>query len=370
MNYYFIAPLPAIKKRTRISKMTSVFASLGVNIKFYGWEREKGESLSLRSDDEYSSESVILRGGGYSSVMARAMYPLWMVVVFFKTLNLGRGKTIFCLGWETAFPALIAAKITGATIIFDDADRFSLILTLPRLLSSLLHRLEYWASRKSYIHIVPGFSRYEWRNENMIPLRNTPLREDFETALGESEEIVEGFVVYINGWVGDTRGAPIFLSLADFFHSKKLSICFIVAGRVDSKSGNLLVKHPLVKYYGEVEQSHALALYKKADIVLTYYDPAVPINRKAESNKWGDCVYLGVPFIVNSEVETAREFIETGAAFSVAYGDVEGLANLICKLMDDPIILEDASKKIYSLRENYPSFDDQLKNVFKLVRER
>ena len=369
MIFHFIAPLSALRKRTRLAKMASTFISQGARIVFHGWERVAGESQNLKWGAEVS-ESIILTGGGYSSGHARAMYALWMVAVFIRTLKLGRGKIIFCLGWETAFPALIATKLTGSTIIFDDADRFSLILKLPRPLSSILQRLERWTSRQALIHVVPSFSRYDWKSLNMLPLRNTPRRIDFETASRASRVTSTcKLTIYVNGWIGETRGAPIFLALANQLQARSIPARFIIAGRIDSPAGEELVAHPLVTYHGEIDQVHALALYKHSDIVLTFYDPRIPINLKAESNKWGDCVYFNTPFIVNSEVETARSFIEAHAAFCIGYDDVAGLTRLVSDLVNDRSILCAVSTRLSAFKPEYPVFDDQLRHIVKLIQE-
>lgn len=350
--------------------MVNTFIAEGARIAFHGWERLNGEAKEFAWRAPAVSEATILRGGGYASKRARAMYPLWMIAVFLRTLSLGQRQTIFCLGWETAFPALIAARFTKSLIIFDDADRFSLLFKLPRLLNHMLQRLEHWASREAWIHIVPGFSRYEWRSDNMLALRNTPLRKDFEAARAKNGCTRESrLVIYANGWLGETRGAPIFLALAERLRSKDLPVQIVIAGRVDSAAGEALIAHPLVSYHGELDQLDALALYVDSDVVLTYYDPAIPINRKAESNKWGDCVYFGVPFIVNSEVETAESLVNAGAAFAAPYHDIDALENLISQLMDDRRLIEAASARLAGFKADYPVFDAQLINLLGLLRE-
>lgn len=367
-NIYIFAPLPAINKRTRISKMVRHFLSRGLKIQFYGWERLGNEANNLAYGHDLVEEKLILHGGGYSSSRARLMYPLWMIACFIRTLMIGRKKIIFCLGWESAFPAIIASKITGSKVIFDDADRFSLIFSLPRIVSKILINLERWTSRKSLTHIIPSFSRYEWRTPNMLVLRNTPLRRDFEAAINSTNKSEnDPFTIYANGWLGETRGAPIFLKLLNNLQKSNTNVKMILAGRVDSPNGHLLANHPMSTYHGEIEQRKALEFYQKSDIVLTYYDPAIPINRKAESNKWGDCVFFHTPFIVNSEVETAIPFLESGAAFSVPYDDAEKLTELISALIIDRSLIHNAAENLERFRLDYPIFDDQLDLIINLI---
>ena len=364
----FLAPLPSLGKRTRLTKMSSVMLSLNYRIRFFGWEREEGEINELGPTNDQITEIVLMRGGGYASTAARARYPLWMAKVFLQVLRLGRNKVIFCLGWESAFPAVIAAWFTGSRIVFDDADRFSMILRLPSIANRALQALERWTSRRSTLHIVPGFSRYDWQHEKMFVLRNCPLSTDYEKAALISLERPKGsLVLYANGWIGDTRGAPILLKLLNEADLHDLDLHLVLAGRIEGLNAAMLTKHSKVTFVGEVPQSNALAWYNVVDCVLTLYDPAVPINRKAESNKWGDAIFLGCPIIVNSEVETARELVDASVAFSFPYGGVTELIDLVSELIKRPEKIRRASLATEAVRPEYLEYDTQIKSILNRV---
>ena len=363
-----LAPLPALRKRTRLAKMAPVLAARGHPIAFYGWERLPDEAAAFAWDGPGVTERTILRGGGYAAGRARALYPLWMWRVFRQVLRLGRGRLLFCLGWETAFPALLAARLTGSRVVFDDADRFSMIVRLPGPAGALLRRLERWASRRAALHVIPGFARYEWRHARMVVLRNSPLSADFDAARAAPPPRPAGAVVlYANGWIGQTRGAPVFLELLERARAAGLDLRLVIAGRVDGEAAPRLVADPGVIFLGELPQREALAWYAVADAVLTYYDPAVAINRKAESNKWGDAVFFGCPIIVNAEVETARPLVERGAALAVPYHDVEGLLRIVAGLAGDSPARAQAAQAVASFRPEYPVFDLQLIQILRAV---
>lgn len=356
MQFAVIAPFSTIARRSRLTKMMPVLKAKGLAPIFYGWERVVGEAQG--SEDKVVEERIILRGGGNNTRRARLMYPLWMVAVFWLTLRLGRRANLFCLGWETAFPALIASRFTGARVIFDDADRFSLIISLPRPLHRLVQALERWTSRRVDLHIVPSFARYEWRGQNMMVLRNVPVRSDYERARGKKAQTsTAGLVVYVNGWFGETRGGPIFIEMMKKAADRNLPIRMILAGRLAGPACEKLAAQPNVEYRGKLELVEALKLYREADLVLTYFDPAIPINRLAESNKWGDCVFLDVPFIVNSEVETAASFVRAGGAMTVPYHDVDGLLELLAPLAEQPARLAPYRNALRHLEEEYQPFD-------------
>ena len=366
----FIAPLPAIRRRVRLAKMTEVILQSCNSIRFLGWERTPGELEKFRWRDQRVKERAILSGGGWTSKKTRMMYPVWMMLVFFHVLILGRRKIIFCLGWETAFPVIIACFLTKSKVIFDDADRFSMLLTMPRFLKNGIERLERWASKHSLVHLIPGWTRYDWRNDNMIALVNTPTTTQLKSvnASGKTHEN-SSLIVYVNGWLNWDTGSRVFLKALDLSEARQLDMIMIVAGKPVCEEAHNLINHPKVRYFGELPQEQALSLYLVCDVALTYYDPSVAINRHAESNKWGDCIALGRPFIVNNEVSTAKKFVERGAAFSCPYHDANSLVDLFESLINDKSRLLSATKAIRSFENEYPPYDMQLFSILLLIHD-
>lgn len=362
---FMFAPLTSPLDCTNLAKVTSLMLERGFQVRFFGWKRMRSELL--KSVDGLKVQTILC-GGGYVSRRARMMYLVWMLVVFWQVLRLGRDHSIICRGWETAFPARIAAFFTGARIIFHDTDRFSMIIRLPRFLKSLLQSLERWTSHACALHIVPGFSRYEWRHDNMLLLLNTPMRRDLEAARNTAPPRPEAqLVLYANGWVGETRGAPVFLELMERISDADLDIHLVIVGRIDGPKADRLINHEMVTYLAPVAQSVALSWYSSVDLLLTFYDPAIEINLKAESNKWGDAVYFKTPFIVNSEVETARIFTNSGAAFSVPYHDVDALLTLVKSLVNNEESLAVAKTRLSAYADSFPVFDDSVSHILNRI---
>lgn len=362
---YMFAPLSAMRKRTRLAKMARYLEDHETQVVFFGWERLKGEAARWRWDGRFIEERILLKGGGYASRSARLLYPVWMVVVFCRVLFLPRGSKCWCLGWETAFPARLAALFSRCDIAFDDADRFSMLINLPRPLHRILTELERWTSRKCLLHVIPGWSRYEWRHDGMVLLRNTPMTADYEAAL-QITRVSRGqeFLIYINGWIAWDTGARTLLKALDELARRGKRCGVVVAGRIASGEGRQLIEHPWAEFRGELPQVEALKLYRQTHVALTLYDPSVAINHHAESNKWGDCVFLGTPFIVNREVQTARKFVEAGAAYDFAYNDHAALADLIERLAHDPGLLEAAQRSLQRFEPEYSPFEKQIEALF------
>jgi len=298
-------PFQRIDKRTRIKKLMSITQQRGWAVTLLCWDRNR-DTTPLDSFPNLQETEVLLRGGVSPAWWLRLHYLFWMVRLTSYFLRKPPSSPVYCLGFECAFPAFLASRVRSMSYLFDDADRFSLIVNLPRPFHRLLRFFEKKTSEHSLVHIVPGLARYEFRNAQQVVLRNTPSRQ----ALADSQRMSPTrpdaeLVIYVNGWLGEVRGLPIINSLADRLLQVEASVKFVAAGRLDSEVGEAFVRKENVTYLGEISNNEALSWYRVVDLVFTYYDPAVRINRFAESNKWGDAIHFGVPPIVNNEVVEA-----------------------------------------------------------------
>lgn len=358
-----IFPLSVIAHRTRLVKLVSIASDLGLSLSTWSWERNKGEhekELAIKLDNR----KILLKGGGYNSKWIKLYYPLWMISVFFQLILCWPKNPVYCLGFETAFPAWVASKITRVQYIFDDADRFSMIISLPSTVNKIVKFLERKTSEGSLINIIPGYERYEFNNKKQTILKNMPDSQ----ALEKSKKITvkrpsAQLVIYVNGWMGETRGLPIILELAKRSLEARSDIHFIAAGDATDKSASSFITLPNVTYLGSLDNHEALAWYRASDFIFTYYDPAIEINRYAESNKWGDTLTFDVPIIVNSEVTTAKFLRKGKVCISVPYHDIDALEKALHNILGDTGLFESMKKNIPTIHSETQFFDSGMKAI-------
>jgi len=364
---FIIAPLSSISRRTRLFKLVKfLFGQKSqLEITHVGWERLPGEREEHRLTQVPIRKEIIIEGGGYGGRKARAMYILWMAKVFLRCLRLTHTDHVWALGFESAFPAILASKLKKFKVYFDDADRFSMIFSLPPLLRRIVEQLEAYTSRHSTYHIIPGTERYDFKSHSFYILKNMPSEQELDVAKGiyKSRDWPQApVVININGWLGVGRGMDAALSVARAFPPSALSI--ILAGKLDCQAAEDLAKLPNTHYIGHVSNAEALASYYASDLVLTYYDPSIRINCLAESNKWGDAIKTGVGVIVNSEVETANYLREGGATISLPYNDHSSLIEHISELVQNQHRKLQIKANARNLSEKFGYFEEQLTDLF------
>ena len=363
-NITFIAPLSSLSRRTRLYKIVVFLQGKGVRkIKHIGWERLPGEAKEFAFNFEIEKD-IIQTGGGYGGSKVKKMYFLWMLRLFLKSFSIKKNETVWALGFESAFPMLLASKIKGFKLYFDDADRFSMLFNFPKPVKMLMQLFEKITSRCVYMHVIPVQERYDFASKKFYILQNTPSESEINKAkeITKTKDWIKASVVInINGWLGSGRGMKTALALRNLLEGK--DVAFILVGKLDCPEAKELAQKENVQYLGEVSNADALSSYLVSDFVFTYYDPSSVINTLAASNKWGDAIKTGIGVIVNNEVVTANYLYKAGASVSYPYDNVNDLSNTISEYIFDPLKIKKIKENSKNISNEFGYFEDQLEKL-------
>ena len=173
-KFLIVAPISSLSKRTRLYKLAVFLHANNIkSIVHIGWERIKGErkerELAFKID-----KKIIQTGGGYGGGEIKKLYFFWMLKVFIKSFSIKKNEVVWALGFESAFPLLLASKLNGFKLYFDDADRFSMLFNYPKPVKILIQFFEKITSRNAYKHIIPVQERYNFSSSKFFILQNMP----------------------------------------------------------------------------------------------------------------------------------------------------------------------------------------------------
>ncbi|MCX2758277.1 hypothetical protein OQJ65_08595 [Vibrio sp. Sgm 22] len=327
MKINIIAPVPSLSRRTRLYKLAQNLLGNNLKLSHFYWSRSVNDS---REDFLESIDKIEGLNGGGSKVAIRMKYFIWMLNVFIHAIRLPNKSVVWALGFESAFPCVIASIVKKHRVVYDDADRFSMLFPFPKMIRKILERLELYTSNKCLVHVVPTPDRYSSKFTNIFVLPNVPSDREIIESYGLAKNRSRpdaSVVVYYNGWIGENRGLTNLVRLRKELSPSELHI--IVAGRVDGDLAKSFIDMDGVNYIGEVSQKECLSYYYLSDYIYTYYDPSLEINRYAMSNKWGDALFTNTAIIVNNEVEYSDVLIESGLGVSFDYHDFDALKKFI-----------------------------------------
>jgi glycosyltransferase involved in cell wall biosynthesis len=323
-----VAPTGDTNAGPFLRKLAMVLSAINSRYEFWGWARAE-QQCSPRT---YATR-MLMRGGGEASRRLWWRYLLWMIRLFAAAITQPGRATWICCDLGAALPIHLAscARRQNALVFFN-MDNFALRYRWPGPVRWLIGRVERHVGDKATLHIVPGTSRWASGNRNLRVVSNTPTAAQIVHARAEIvknnlHRPEEMFAIYVNGWLTETRGLQMILETAQALQHEPFR--FIVAGKCLCPAADALAGLRNVEYLGYLSAEASLATYARAHVCLTFYDPAIPINRVAEPNKWQDCVLFGVPFIANDGIETAAPFVDAGACRLVKYGDSTALTAVL-----------------------------------------
>ena len=349
-NFIIIIRESNLKDRVRLSKIIGYLVNRKANFEL--WKKEGEESLNFRYKDIIKSSSN-----------KKIEYVKWLVFLFISLLKRNE-NTFFVSGFESALVVYVRSLFFKTNYIFDNPDNFYQSKKLPVYLRKLILKIEKAIIRRSIITLVPDKSRilgYNIPDEKFRVLKNFPSKNDIEKSLKMNKPLNEKLVIYINGWLVPTRGLKMIDQFIKMLQDN-LDIQIIIAGKKEGLGDILSSKY--VTYKGVVDSIQSLSFYQLSDLVLTFYDPSLEINRKASPNKWGDAIITKTVPILNKGIETTDTYFPKGGYFSIEYGDFNELYNLIMRIYDDRLILQE---KIKDLKENPTYFwEDQMSEILKV----
>lgn len=340
-----IAPVGTMARLVRSQKIVEILLETDRPLVHLAWEREDGDDAPV----EGVERRVVLRGGGYQSDGLGPWYLRYALACRREMAASASRTNVYVLGLAGGIATLGIAR-RKINILFDNNDNLAMSMDLPAPIRAVARALEGMMVKRASVHLVPGISRWPKQDANLCIVPNVPSSGTLKGAVALAGEKgfhrSQQFTLYVNGWLTPTRGLASLASALKRIEAGQISI--LLAGRIERMDPDLgyVLSRPEVEFLGPVSSVEALALYARSHAVLTFYDPALEINRLAEPNKWGDSIVMGCPFICNCEIETSRPFIEAGAAFCVPYSDSAALASLLCRLAHDRREAEQAGEKI------------------------
>lgn len=347
----------SLRERPRIYKLGKILGGMGINFEIWKFglpDEKRAEDVSVRNvmDSSWRSRSAALR------------YIVWMWKVFMCARRQPRGTHFFSVGFDSGFPIALLAN-RSRSFVFDNIDNVSMSYRWPWGVKHVFRFLEKWVARRASVHVIPSANRWEGADANMEVVTNTPsltvIRE--ARSLAEARGYVRDreFTIYLNGWLSATRGIATLIGALKLMKERQLPVKVLVAGRPASNDAEALLALDNVENLGMLSNVEALATYFRTTVAFIYYDPALEINRLAESQKWTDCWATGTAFVSNHEVETLRRFEEADACFALPYHDHEGLANLIGELAADAGRVRTSQENL--ARMNFRYWDEHMRLV-------
>ena len=350
---------------SRVLKELRMFVDAGFGTTLLCWDREAASPKREQRDG-----AVIARcrlRAPYGSKWLFVFMPLWMAYAFFFLL---RAKTdaIHACDFDTILPALAAGRLKRIPVVYDIFDFYAARnRTVPQVFLGLFRRAEQWCVRRADGVIIVDEARKYLLGEK-LPKRlaiamNCPYDEvepDWRKPEGGD------LVVFYGGVIAGYRGLRKLVRATEGLAGVRV----VLAGRVTDPAYEDMVRAtPHVEYLGVIEYREALRRTFEADAIYAYYDPALEINRTANSGKMYDAFMCSTAVLANSEPPAAAVVAEHECGSCLPYDDDEGLRAMIERWRDDRALVRELGARGRRIFEERFNWDRAAENVLALYDE-
>ncbi|MBI4557868.1 MAG: glycosyltransferase [Candidatus Hydrogenedentes bacterium] len=324
---------PAVHE-SRLRNELRMFREAGYDVAVYCWDRRAEHPKHEEQDGTWIHRCRA--PGSYASKTLFFSMPLWWLCEFFYLL-FHRAHGIHACDFDTVVPALLVKWIKRTKVVFDVYDFYAArTRTLPRFLRSVFERAEQFCARRADAVIIVDESRKYLLGRasprRLVTAVNCPydgVNSDWKKP--ERNELV----IFYGGLIARFRGIRKLIRLTEDLERVRV----IIAGPIKDESyRKLLEDAPHVEYLGHLDPRDVTLHTFNADAVYSYYDPALEINRTANSTKMFEAFMCSTAVLCNAEPPSTQVVSENHCGMRLPYDDDERLRETILQWRDHPEI--------------------------------
>lgn len=296
------------------------------------------------------------------------LWFFWLLRQFFRH----KPELIHAMNAESAFPAALYARLTGAKVVYDLRDAWGMCVTGRRFPIpqgfKLLERITAWLSdgillsQGDIAHCARYFGRWTARNKPAVQVLNVPM-----TDRGPEIREASGVPMTINfsGRLSGLRGA---FKLADIVEGRDDMRIDIYGKLSDDKIRERFEPMPNADFGGIVSYDQSLDRMAAADLISILYDPSLEVVAISSANKMFESMMLGKPYISTAGAYPAMIALEHNLGFPVPYGDDDALMQTLVDLAADPEKRAEYGRNGRAAYERYFTWARQRENMVLLYR--
>lgn len=322
---------PALENGRLMNEMR-MFVEAGLDASVFSWDR--GATFPPTVEREGYTVRHCHARGTYGGKGLLLQIPVWWVHVFRELLR-ERPDYIHAVDFDTVVPALAYRLFRRVPVVFDVYDFFSAkSYGMPGPLKPIVSAAERFCARRSDgVIIVDEARRYllgKRLPRRLVVAENCPY-DMVDPAWCKPEG--GPFTIFYAGLIARYRGISKLIRVTEGLEGVRVHIAGIMK---DARYREAFEHAPHVTYLGPLDRDEVIRRTFEANAVYSYYDPALEINRTANSTKMFEAFMCGTPVLVNSEPPSSSVVAETESGACLPYDDEEALRATIIAWRDRP----------------------------------
>lgn len=315
----------------RILKESSSLARAGYRVRVLGWDRRRAYPAQETVDGVTFVRSRIR--APYGSKALALVLPLFWFRALAEIVRV-RPAVVHACDLDGYVPAIFGAALVRSALVYDIFDMFAEKVTgLPAWLRRAIGAVDRFLMRRADAVIVTDTTRRALIDH--VPLRRLEVVMNVPpTVPGVPLPRAEGPLrVCFTGNIHEHRGL---MFMADALRGLEGVEAVFAGWPTRKRDEDYLRAQSHIRYLGKLPYAESLALAARSDVCLAFYDPKLPINALASSNKVFEAMAVHRPVVTNRETTMAPLVEEAQCGLLVPYGDVGALRRSLVVLRDDP----------------------------------
>lgn len=346
----------------RVMRNARAFASRGHDVTVLAWDRE---CKYPEIENKDNCKIIRTKFKAPSGPKVLLFLPFWWCLVFFWLLKI-KWDVIHAIELDTAFPALVAAKIKRKPIVYELNDIYADMIILPKIVRKIGLYLEKNITRfVSAVIIADEATIKEFNgipNHNIVLVCNSP--PDFLKKMNSGVQREDIFTIFYAGELIKNKGLNLDKIVEAVRSIDGVRIIFAGFGDQVKEIKKWTSETPeKIQFIGKINYTEVLERTMSADLLIAFHDPTVSIYRVSTVNKLYEAMICGKPIITVKGTATAEIVEKEKSGLIINSPFVEELKAAIIKLKESPdlcIQLGTNGRRAYEQRYNWEIMETRL----------
>lgn len=358
---------------TRLEKEADVLVSNGFDCTLLVWDR--GRMPNYCHNKLLKVKKFRLIAPPYSIRVAFYLPIWWLFLVY--NLFIEKWDIVHAADFDTFLPALLCAKIKRKPIIYDIYDFYGDMIRFP-IFPQIVRRILNYIDRKlikyADLLILPDETRIEQIGEkyinNLIIINNSvpdSIVKENEGYINENNNSI--LKIFYGGSVTPDRGIEFLCNSVIGIEGVELIIMGPSTFTYAQKIRELCQGRENIKLnLNWVDYKEIIKNILKSDIIVAFYDPKIVNYKYASPNKLYESMICAKPIVSNIECAASELINKYEIGFTVPFGDVIKLKEVIKRLRDDITLRKKMGEKgrsIYYTKYAWEIMSEKLLKAYK-----
>lgn len=352
----------------RVMKEAISLSNHGYLVNILFWDRSSNSSRVESKDGVLCTYFGLKAPYGKLSLVPYLL--IWWMYEFSFLLK-GNYDVIHPCCFDTLLPAVFTKLLKKNKIIYDIFDFYSetFPLNINRKLKDSIKVFELYLLKFTDGTIIVDESRISQINgaklKNLEIIMNCPT----DLSVPNRNSIKrEKFTIFYGGTIAKDRGLN---ELIEAIKDER-DVDLIVAGMGPDESlfVPIFSKIQNVEFLGWISYDSYINLILNTDVLFALYDPVIPNNLLASSNKLFESMMCKKPIIVNKETSMSYIVTEENCGVIVPYYETEKLKSAILHLKNNPSLcskLGENGRKAFERKYSWDVMEIRLLSIYKKV---